>query len=82
MTKSKIDPMLFMHRNKDGQIDGLLVNYVDDGIVCGTPSAVEYMKNVIKEDFNITEQGILQKHLGVEYAWKEDKYGEYWEVQM
>ena len=46
MTKSKIDPMLFMHRNKDGQIDGLLVNYVDDGIVCGTPSAVEYMKNV------------------------------------
>jgi hypothetical protein len=50
MTKSKIDPMLFMHRNKDGQIDGLLVNYVDDGIVCGTPSAVEYMKKVIKED--------------------------------
>ena len=38
MTKSKIDPMLFMHRNKDGQIDYLLVNYVDDGIVCGTPS--------------------------------------------
>ena len=50
MTKSKIDPMLFMHRNKERQTDGLLVNNVDDGIICETLSAVEYMKKVIKEE--------------------------------
>ena len=50
MTTSKIDLMLLMHRNNDGQIESLLFIYVDKGIICGTPSAVEYMKKVIKED--------------------------------
>jgi hypothetical protein len=40
------------------------------------------MKNMIKEDFNITEQGPQQKHLGVEYIRKHEKFEEYWEVQL
>ena len=41
------------------------------------------MKNMIKEDFNITEKGPLRKHLGVEYMRKHEKFGEYcWELQL
>jgi len=80
--EKRIVPMLFIYRNNDGQIEGLLANYVDDGIICGTRNAVDYMKNMIKEDFNITEQGPLRKHLGVVNMRKHDKFGEYWRVQL
>ena len=68
--------------NNNGQIKGFLANYVDDGIICGTRNAVDYMRNMIKEDFKITEQGPLGKHLGVEYMRKHEKLGEYWEGQL
>ena len=56
---------------------------MDNGIISGTRNAVDYMKNMIKEDFNIMEwQGRQRKHLGMEYKCKNDKYGEYWDVQM
>ena len=74
--------MLFLYHNNDGKFEGLLANYVDDGIICSTRNAVDYMKNMIKEDFNITEQGPLRKHLGVQYMYKHDKFGEYCQVQL
>ena len=55
MTESKIDPMLFIYCNNNGQIEGLLAKNMDDGIIYGTRNAVDYMKNMIKEDFNIME---------------------------
>ena len=81
---SKVDPCLFILR-EDGEkspIIGLLVNYVDDGIVVGSKVAIEIIKSKIKEDFSISELGPLKKHLGVNYTWKKDEIGSFWEVQM
>ena len=81
---SKVDPCLFILREggKEGPISGLVVNYVDDGIIAGTKAAIETIKGRIKEDFTISDLGPLKKHLGVNYKWKTDESGNYWEVQM
>jgi hypothetical protein len=44
--------------------------------------AIEIIKSKIKEDFSISELGPLKKHLGVNYTWKKDEIGSFWEVQM
>lgn len=82
MEQSKVDPCLFMLRRSDGSIAGLLVNYVDDGIIVGTPEAVRAIKAKVKATFTITELGPLKKHLGVHYKMKNDRSGNYLEVQM
>jgi hypothetical protein len=81
---SKVDPCLFILREngEKSPIIGLLVNYVDDGIVVGSKLAIEIIKSKIKEDFTISELGPLKKHLGVNYTWKTDGIGSFWEVQM
>ena len=60
MQQSKVDPCLFMLRRSDGSIAGLLVNYVDDGIIVGTPEAVRAIKSMVKATFTITELGPLK----------------------
>ncbi len=55
------------------------MNYVDDDIA-GTKAAIVIIKAKIKEDFTISDPGPLKKHLGVNYKWKTDEYGTYWEV--
>ena len=41
ITKIEIDPMLFFCHKNYGQIEALLANYVDDGIIYGTRNAVD-----------------------------------------
>ena len=83
MEQSKVDPCLFMLQRSDGSIAGLLVNYVDDGIIVGTlEEAVRAIKSKVKATFTITELGPLKKHLGVHYEMKNDRSGNYLEVQM
>ncbi len=82
MEQSKVDPCLFMLRRSNGSILALLVNYVDDRIIVGTPEAVRAIKSKVKATFTITELGPLRKHLGVQYKMKNNRSGNYLEVQM
>ena len=69
-------------KSKDSPVIGLVVNYVDDGIIAGTKKVIEIIKSKISSVFSISDLGPLKKHLGVNYTWKEDDVGKYWEVQM
>ncbi len=85
LEQSDADPCLFILReneNKDSPVIGLVVNYVDDGIIAGTNKVIELIKSKISSVFTISDLGPLKKHLGMNYTWKSDKVGEYWEVQM
>ncbi len=83
--QSDVDPCLFiLHKgkNKESPVIGLVVNYVDDGIIVGTKKVIKIIKSKISSVFTISDLGPLKKHLGVNYMWKSDDVGKYWEVQM
>ncbi len=85
MKQSKNDPSLFVllcEGDKNSKVIGLILNYVNDGIIAGKKNAVEFIKAKIKEEFTISDLGPLKKHLGVNYKWSTDKLGGFWEVQM
>jgi hypothetical protein len=55
----------------------LAVGYVDDVLLSGTRKIIDKFKTELRKRFNISELGLLKKHLGVWYDWmKKDKNGD------
>ena len=80
--KSMSDPCLFIKKNGKGEIIVLVTLYVDDITCHGKRTDVEQVKKDIMERHKIADLGIIKKHLGVWYEWKEDKDGPYVEKSM
>jgi hypothetical protein len=73
LTQLKVDPCLFYTKDKEGEIDLLVTLFIDNTLVAGTKSRVEWLYKVIKTKFNIGILGKLKKHLGIWWKWRLEK---------
>ena len=71
LKQSQADPCLFFEVNSDGNVNGVIVVYVDDCLLAGPQEFVDRMKAKIKEEFGVVEDGQLRKLLGVRYSWED-----------
>ena len=69
LQQSKSDPCLFYRKNEDGRTVGVIVVYVDDCVIAGETDFISEMKNKLKTEFGVVEDGKLRKLLGVRYKW-------------
>ena len=69
LQQSKSDPCLFYRKNKDGRTIGVIVVYVDDCVIAGENHFITEMKDKLKDEFGVVEDGKLRKLLGVRYQW-------------
>ena len=76
MTQSESDPCVFFRRNKQGEIDIMIIIYVDDCMLIGTQESVNETKAKLRTEFGTTEDGQLKKLLGVRYDWEKTTDGE------
>jgi hypothetical protein len=76
MTQSLVDPCLYYWLNEKREVILLAVVHVDDVLLSGTKATIARFKTELRKRFNISELGLLKKHLGVWYEWRQDKNGE------
>jgi hypothetical protein len=76
MKNSQSDPCVFYLKDDSGATKLIVASHVDDCIMAGTKDAIEQFKMDVKKRFNITDLGLLKKHLGIWYDWKEEENGE------
>ena len=69
LSQSKADPCLFYRKGKNGSTEGVVVVYVDDCILTGCKEFIEEMKQKLKKEFGVVEDGKLRKLLGIRYEW-------------
>ena len=82
MTNSRSDPCVFYLKDEYGKTKLIVASHVDDCIMVGPKDVIEQFKLDVKTRFNITELGVLKKHLGMWYEWKDDKGEKYIEATM
>jgi hypothetical protein len=82
MVQSLSDPCVFYLKDEHGETRLIVASHVDDCIMIGPKEAIEQFKLDIQQRFNITELGILKKHLGIWYNWKKDNGEQYIEATM
>lgn len=71
MINSRSDPCVFYLKDENGETKLIVASHVDDCIMVGPKDVIEQFKIDVKTRFNITELGVLKKHLGMWYEWKE-----------
>jgi hypothetical protein len=76
MKNSQSDPCVFYLKDDNGETKLIVASHVDDCIMAGPKDAIEQFKMDVKKRFNITDLGLLKKHLGIWYDWKEEENGE------
>ena len=76
LTQSKADPCVLFKRDKEGNTILIVIIYVDDVLIAGPESEVDWFKTTLNKKWNITDLGRLKKHLGIMYEWKKDANGE------
>ena len=83
MEQSKVDPCIFYKKDKKtGELLMVLSIHVDDVVVAGIKECIDELKVKVMERFNITDLGLLKKHLGVTYEWGTDENGDYVKAEM
>ena len=70
LEQSKSDPCLFFKRDANDKTIGIIIIYVDDCLITGEDDFIENMKNKLKQEFGIVEDGQLRKLLGIRYNWE------------
>jgi hypothetical protein len=73
MTQSLADPCVFYKKNGYGEVVCIAVCHVDDSAIAGKPEWIKWFKEGVKKRFGITDLGLLKKHLGIWYEWKQDE---------
>ena len=69
MIQSKADPCLFFKLDDQEKLRLIVSITVDDCAITGKNEDIEWFMNGIEKRFKITRDGIITKHLGVEYEW-------------
>ena len=75
LSQSQADPCLFYKHDEKHNLILMVVVYVDDVLIAGTPTEVIKLKNNVKNVYNITDLGELKKHCGIWYDWSTDEKG-------
>ena len=75
MIQSKTDPCVFYKQYK-GHTLVIMGITVDDSLLIGERSEIEWLKTQIERKFKITDLGELSKHLGVRYNFLTDETGD------
>jgi hypothetical protein len=76
LMQSKVDPCVFIKRDKDEKLVLLLAIYVDDTIITGANREVMRAYKLIQLKFIIDILGTLLKHLGIIWKWIKNEKGE------
>jgi hypothetical protein len=69
MFQSRTDPCVIFKKSEDRKPLLIVVMTVDDCELGGIVEAINWLMTKVKERFKITQGGMLQKHLGVDYEW-------------
>ena len=69
MQQSQADPCVFYKFNKLNNLILMVSVTVDDCAITGTTKNIHWFMDGLETRFNITHNGELKKHLGVEYTW-------------
>ena len=72
LKQSRADPCLYFRHGDDGSLAVVLTVHTDDCAICGTPAVVAAVKKAIASKLSIKDEGLLSKHLGLHYEWKDD----------
>ena len=67
LMRSQSDPCLYVKRDKPGEVDLIVVLYVDDMMIVGDLQDVEKFKKAIGERYQIQDLGELKWMLGMEF---------------
>jgi Reverse transcriptase (RNA-dependent DNA polymerase) len=73
MVQSLVDPCLYYWLNEKREVILSAVVDVDNVLLSGTRKTIDRFKTELRKRFNISELGLLKKHLGVRCDWKEEK---------
>ena len=76
MTRSLTDPCM-IYEKSNSKLKLMTGVNVDNTFALGRKEDLKEFTNKILERFNITIQKTDTKHLGVNYEWGEDKFGQY-----
>jgi hypothetical protein len=76
MKNSKTDPCVFYLKDDNSETKLTVASHADDCTMAGTKDAMEQFKLNVKTRFNVTDLGLLKKHLGIWCDWKEEENGE------
>ena len=75
LIQSKVDPCVFFKKDTNGDSMLIAVVTVDDCVVGGKPDDIKALMDLVEEEFNITRDEVIKKHLGVDYLWERDGDG-------
>jgi hypothetical protein len=76
LKQSLADPCVFYKKDKSGRTTLIVICFVDDTLLLGLKTEIEWYKEGVKSRFDYTDLGELRKHLGVWYEEKMDENGE------
>ena len=76
MVQSKADPCIFYKKDKEGNPIVIAAVTVDDCLIGGKPEDIETFMNDVEKEFNIVKEDTVRKHLGVDYEFYRDEYGD------
>jgi hypothetical protein len=75
MKQSLADPCVFYKKNESGRTVLIAICFVDDTLLFGLKSEIEWYKDSVSKRFEYKDLGALRKHLGVWYELKIDENG-------
>ena len=75
VTQSKTDPCVFYKLNDDNKLILILSVAVDDCAISGNKNDIEWFMDEVSKRFNITRDGIISKHLGINCEWGKTNEG-------
>jgi uncharacterized protein YihD (DUF1040 family) len=82
LVQCKTDPCLFTLHDELGNLLALVAVYCDDSIITGFRAVVDRLKKGISCTVTISDLGKLVRHLGVDYEFGRDAYGDYIKSSM
>jgi len=82
LTQSQTDPCIFYKKNKWDHLVLILALYVDDTLIAGTRSEVDWLYEQVQKKFKIEKLGRLKKHLGIWWEWHKDGNQTYLSASM
>jgi hypothetical protein len=82
LVQCKTDPCLFTLHDKSGNLLAIVAVYCDDSIIAGFRIVVDRLKKGMSGAVTISDLGKLVRHLGVDYEFGRDDFGNYIKSSM
>jgi hypothetical protein len=82
LIQSQTDPCIFYKKNKWNHPVLILALYVDDTLLAGTRTEVNWLYEQVQKRFKIEKLGKLKKHLGIWWEWHKEGNQTYLSASM